>query len=239
MMIVSSSIQPFTFFTDGTPNFGDPLPPNQPIPVPPLVPIRSEFVTGDYNADGSVDDLITMCCERRLAHRHFRERRPMETVMELLMRPTMSYGANTIRAGAGSAASSENQSSRPVSEPTSIAPSNSPDESNSRVPERNGPMSAVFLLDKRNGLGRPESTTLLRRRPSSMQLAVDAALEQFPLVADWHDDPSRTLIASDDPESSSVEQLDVINVACSDFSLGSRLRHKLVALRFPKAKSRI
>jgi hypothetical protein len=51
-------IQPFTFFANGSPNFGSPLPPGQAIPVPsgPADPNRV-VVIGDYNADGLVNSL--------------------------------------------------------------------------------------------------------------------------------------------------------------------------------------
>ncbi len=51
-------IQPFTFFADGSPNFGTPLPPGQAIPVPSgLADPERVFVAGDYNADNSVNSL--------------------------------------------------------------------------------------------------------------------------------------------------------------------------------------
>ncbi len=51
-------IQPFTFFPDGSPNFGSPLPPGQAIPVPSGLPDPERtIVTGDYNADGLVNSL--------------------------------------------------------------------------------------------------------------------------------------------------------------------------------------
>ena len=46
-------IQPFTFFTNGTPNFGPPLPLSQTIVAPSTGPDPERpFVVGDYNADG-------------------------------------------------------------------------------------------------------------------------------------------------------------------------------------------
>jgi GH43 family beta-xylosidase len=52
------SIQPFTFFANGSPNFGAPLPTSQPIPVPSGLPDPERvYVSGDYNADGSVNAL--------------------------------------------------------------------------------------------------------------------------------------------------------------------------------------
>jgi GH43 family beta-xylosidase len=48
-------MQPFTFFADGTPNFGTPLP-DGPIPVPSVgADAERAFIVGDYNADGVVD----------------------------------------------------------------------------------------------------------------------------------------------------------------------------------------
>jgi hypothetical protein len=49
-------IQPFSFSADGTPNFGSPLPPGQPIPAPSRGPEPERlFLAGDYDANGSVD----------------------------------------------------------------------------------------------------------------------------------------------------------------------------------------
>jgi GH43 family beta-xylosidase len=49
-------IQPFTFFVDGTPNFGAPIPSHVPIRAPSTGPDPElVFVAGDYNADGLVD----------------------------------------------------------------------------------------------------------------------------------------------------------------------------------------
>jgi hypothetical protein len=51
-------IQPFTFFPDGSPNFGAPLPPGQAIPAPTgLSDEERVLVVGDYNADDSVNSL--------------------------------------------------------------------------------------------------------------------------------------------------------------------------------------
>ena len=48
-------IQPFTFFANGTPNFGPPLPLSQTIAAPSTGPDPERpFVVGDYNADGAV-----------------------------------------------------------------------------------------------------------------------------------------------------------------------------------------
>jgi GH43 family beta-xylosidase len=50
------SIQPFTYFADGTPNFGDPVPPHVPLPIPSTGPdAERSFITGDFNADGIVN----------------------------------------------------------------------------------------------------------------------------------------------------------------------------------------
>jgi len=52
------SIQRFDFNPDGTPNFGSPVPPNEPLPVPSTGPEPERpFVAGDFNADGLVDEL--------------------------------------------------------------------------------------------------------------------------------------------------------------------------------------
>jgi GH43 family beta-xylosidase len=49
-------IQPFTFFANGTPNFGAPLPSDEPILAPSVGPEPQRvFVAGDYNADGLVN----------------------------------------------------------------------------------------------------------------------------------------------------------------------------------------
>jgi GH43 family beta-xylosidase len=51
-------IQPFTYFANGNPNFGPPLPPANPIPAPSSGPDPERpFVSGDYNADGAVDQI--------------------------------------------------------------------------------------------------------------------------------------------------------------------------------------
>ena len=52
------SIQRFDFNPDGTPNFGSPVSPDEPLPVPSSGPEPERpFVLGDYNADGLVDEL--------------------------------------------------------------------------------------------------------------------------------------------------------------------------------------
>lgn len=49
-------LQQFTYFADGTPDFGAPLPPHEPILAPSSgADPERPFVTGDFNADGVVD----------------------------------------------------------------------------------------------------------------------------------------------------------------------------------------
>ena len=80
-------IQQFTFFTDGTPNFGTPLPPEMPMLAPSegTEPERA-FVAGDFNADGLVNtqDYDTwqsdvrnrgFCGNKRRWQRQWRDRR--------------------------------------------------------------------------------------------------------------------------------------------------------------------
>jgi GH43 family beta-xylosidase len=52
-------IQPFTFSPDGTPIFGTPVAPGQPLNAPSQEPdpLREEFIRGDFDANGSVDSL--------------------------------------------------------------------------------------------------------------------------------------------------------------------------------------
>ena len=50
-------IQPFTFNSDGTPNFGQPVPPGQLLDVPSVGPDPERpILAGDYQADGLVND---------------------------------------------------------------------------------------------------------------------------------------------------------------------------------------
>jgi hypothetical protein len=51
-------IQPFTFNSNGTPNFGQPVPPGQVLDVPSVGPDPERpMVAGDYQADGNVNNL--------------------------------------------------------------------------------------------------------------------------------------------------------------------------------------